>query len=452
MKFVSAVASVAAVLLSGTALASDATAPSAEQVLDSLAVYHQTDTSRFQVGPRWSEQYGWAIDASGGMMLSEALAVGLVVTFGENDRELVFNTGLQLDDTTIIIGTLAGHQQNVRVGDEREWVDQLEGGISLRSDDGVGFIGGYEANAYATRSSTGGSLATGTILGAEYNVLMHPIDGMTARLGAGYEKITWDDGSDPTEGWTANLNVTQKVGETVSLKAGIDLGQSEDRYTAGTEFLLADNGNSYSRLGLEYSYIVDKDGGDDDQRLTAYWRMGFGEGSEPAASAAMGYGGDVALENDTGYNHDRILSAVMKKPDYLPANVLAASGEAVSGYCYALTTATFLSEADVLAGVQAEFGPNAVIADWAVIKSEFGTDIPTLVSFMDSAGVLIGAGTPWVNNAGIEFQSGTRRYTLGRFDGTDSSSFAAFDNLYEYLKLGSWYGPEKALSYLCSEG
>ena len=259
------------------------------------------------------------------MMLSEALAVGLVVTFGENDRELVFNTGLQLDDTTIIIGTLAGHQQNVRVGDDREWVDQLEGGISLRSDDGVGFIGGYEANAYATRSSTGGSLATGTILGAEYNVLMHPIEGMTARLGAGYEKITWDDGSDPTEGWTANLNVTQKVGETVSLKAGIDLGQSEDRYTAGTEFLLADGGDTNSRVGLEYSYIVDKDGGDDDQRLTAYWRMAFGEGTKPAASSAMGYGGEVSVANEVGHDNDRILTAVMEKPEYLPTNVITKS-------------------------------------------------------------------------------------------------------------------------------
>ncbi len=350
MKFVSAAASVAAALLSGTALASDATAPSAEQVLNSLAVYHQTDTSRFRIGPRWSEQYGWAIDARGGMMLSEALAVGLVVTFGENDRELVFNTGLQLDDTTIIIGTLAGHQQNVRVGDDREWVDQLEGGISLRSDDGVGFIGGYEANAYATRSSTGGSLATGTILGAEYNVLMHPIEGMTARLGAGYEKITWDDGSDPTEGWTANLNVTQKVGETVSLKAGIDLGQSEDRYTAGTEFLLADGGGTNGRLGLEYSYIVDKDGGDDDQRLTAYWRMGFGEGSNPAASSAVGYAGEASRATDTGYNHDRILSAVMEKAEYLPANVLAtppeSTGTPLCSEVGIVATQVFLSEAD----------------------------------------------------------------------------------------------------------
>ncbi len=120
---------------------------------------------------------------------------------------------------------------------------------------------------------------------------------MTAKLGAGYEKIDWANG-DPTEGWTANLNVTQKVGDALTLKLGIDLGQSEDRYTAGTEFLLADGGGTNSRLGLEYSYIFDKDCGDDDQRLTAYWRMGFGEGSEPAASSAMGYSGDVALKTD----------------------------------------------------------------------------------------------------------------------------------------------------------
>lgn len=317
----------AATLLCGTAicstaLAADVAAPSVEQVINGLAVYHQTDTSRFKIGPRWSEQYGWAIDARGGMMLSEALAVGLVVTFGENDRELVLNTGLQLDDNTIIIGTLAGHQQNVPVGDDREWVDQLEGGISLRSDDGVGFIGGYEVNAYATSSSTDGSLDTGTMMGAEYNMLLHPIEGMTAKLGAGYERIDWANG-DPTEGWTANLNVTQKVGDALTLKLGIDLGQSEDRYTAGTEFLMADGGDTNSRLGLEYSYIIDKDGGDDDQRLTAYWRWGFGEGSEPAASSVMGYGGEVYLPKAEDHNHDRILTAVMGKPDYLPVNVLA---------------------------------------------------------------------------------------------------------------------------------
>ena len=180
----------------------------------------------------------------------------------------------------------------------------------------------YEANIYATSSSTDGSLDTGTMLGAEYNILLHPIEGMTAKLGAGYERIDWANG-DPTEGWTANLNVTQKVGDAVTLKAGIDLGQSEDRYTAGTEFLLADGGDTNSRVGLEYSYIVDKDGGDDDQRLTAYWRWGFGEGSEPAASSAMGYAGAASLQAAAGYDHNRILSAVMEKPDYLPSNVLA---------------------------------------------------------------------------------------------------------------------------------
>jgi len=381
-----------ATLLCGTALCSttiadDMTATSAEQVLNSLAVYHQTDTSRFKIGPRWSEQYGLAIDARGGMMLSEALAVGLVVTFGENDRELVFNTGLQLDDNTIIIGTLAGHQQNVPVGDDREWVDQLEGGISLRSDDGVGFIGGYEINAYATSSSTDGSLDTGTMVGAEANLLLHPIEGMTAKLGAGYERIDWSNG-DPTEGWTANLNVTQKVGDALTLKLGIDLGQSEDRYTAGTEFLLAHNTDSNSRLGLEYSYIVDKDGGDDDQRLTAYWRMGFGEGSKPAAGSVMGYGGDAQLAADTGYNHDRILSAVMEKPEYLPANVLARSNfvaaEIWSGaYVQSDTDGTISDPAGDVIDVRLlesikELGIDADDIDWTLYVLANGTSFKPL--------------------------------------------------------------------------
>ncbi len=35
------------------------------------------------------------------MTINEALAVGLVVNLGNNDRELVFNAGLQLDDKTV---------------------------------------------------------------------------------------------------------------------------------------------------------------------------------------------------------------------------------------------------------------------------------------------------------------------------------------------------------------
>jgi hypothetical protein len=35
------------------------------------------------------------------MTLSGALAVGLVVNLGDNDRELVFNAGLQLDDKIV---------------------------------------------------------------------------------------------------------------------------------------------------------------------------------------------------------------------------------------------------------------------------------------------------------------------------------------------------------------
>lgn len=321
-------------------------------------------------------------------MLSEALAVGLVVTFGENDRELVFNTGLQLDDNTIIIGTLAGHQQNVPVGDDREWVDQLEGGISLRSDDGVGFIGGYEVNAYGTSSSTDGGLDIGTMVGAEANLLLHPIEGMTAKLGAGYERIDWANG-DPTEGWTANLNVTQKVGDALTLKAGIELRQSEDRYTAGTEFLLAHNTDSNSRLGLEYSYIVDKDGGDDDQRLTAYWRMGFGEASKSAASSVMGYGGAAELAADTGYNHNRILSAVMEKPDYLPANVLARGslGENSSETCpINVVSSDYSTDSDSW-----YYGTDYVDNKYVVIYYRFLTDQPFAGWTLEMSGVTTAA-------------------------------------------------------------
>jgi hypothetical protein len=37
----------------------------------------------------------------------------------------------------------------------------------------------------------------------------------------------------------------------------------------------------------------------------------------------MGYGGDVTLPASADYDHERILTAVTEKPDYLPTSVLA---------------------------------------------------------------------------------------------------------------------------------
>ena len=336
--------SLGAMLMVAPVVAADLTPNAAEAALNALQTSFTSDTARVQFGPRYSELYGWAAEGRAGFMLSEALALGLVVTFGENARELVLNSALAFDDNTVLMGTIAGHSQNVLNGEEREWVDQLEGGLSLRHDAGTGFIGGYEANLYATQSSTEGSLETGTTYGAEANLVLHPIPGMTARLGAGYERVLWDE-SDPTEGWTANLNLTQKVGDGLRLTLGADLGQTEERYSTGLEFGLPGETETRHRFGVEYAYIVDRDGGPDDQRLLAYWRMGMA-GDEPT-SMVSGYAGDATLTAAAAHDHDRILTAVMEKPDYLPKNVVArASGAPDCTYNgFMAGTETFVSDA-----------------------------------------------------------------------------------------------------------
>jgi hypothetical protein len=319
-----ALAALASALLGSASFGANLLEPSIDQIFASLKTSLDGDGYRAEVGPRWSQTFGFGAEVRAGLLLSEALALGLVVSLGEKERELVLNGAINLGKDTILIGTLAGHEQSRPNGDLHNWMRQLEAGISLRRDTGTGFFAGYEINAFTTQSSPRdvgvGALLGGETAGFEGNLLLHPVPGMTARLGLGYEKIVWEDGFDGAEGWTTNVKITQVASDRMALSLGAQLGQIETRYSAAINLDPNIGAGVHSGFGLEYSYRAGRDGSAPDHRLIAYWRVG---GADTARPLQVLRSTDSASSAEPVRNRNDLLASVMTKPEFLPSSVLS---------------------------------------------------------------------------------------------------------------------------------
>lgn len=84
--------------------------------------------------------------------------------------------------------------------------------------------------------------------------------------------------------------------------------------------------------------------------------------------------------------------------------------------------------------VQNEYGSAGQMADWTVIKQEYGSSLPTE---LDKLG-LKNKGAAWVMVKGKEYWGEKRHYFIQRWDDGKPSDFLAHDQIGD-IYLGSWY-------------
>ncbi len=111
---------------------------------------------------------------------------------------------------------------------------------------------------------------------------------------------------------------------------------------------------------------------------------------------------------------------------------------------YTLTSGTYSYTADWDAAVQAEFGADAQVADFAAIEANFTgraaefCDAIGLTSYR-SAALCVYNGTKYDGT----YDGNQRYYYMERHDGNKPSNFLAHSNIDNYtLSLGSWFGTE----------
>jgi hypothetical protein len=288
------------------------------------------DSYRVEIAPNYSEELGFSLRGAVGGYLTYAMALGLIVEYGENKREYLANAGIQFNDALSFVGTVGmveEHNEYVD-GEDREEVQQMEYGASFKGAYEVGFLSGFELNGYlADADADSDGVETGKLYGVQLLTDLDLTDTTHVKIGGGYEWLEWDDTNEDDSHWTFSAEAAQQIGDVISLTGNAKLGASEFVYGGGLAFDLSNGGMNTNTLGVNYSYIDGKSGIEDDQRVELSWSIGFGAGPTTSVAAAdltdksgtIRAAADVAMVSPA----NNLLSDVMKRPAFLPERVLA---------------------------------------------------------------------------------------------------------------------------------
>jgi len=301
-----------------------------EQASQSLHYSGGNDRMRVEIAPNYSEELGFSLKGAVGGYLTDEIALGLIVEYGEHKREYLANAGIQFTDELSLVGTvglLEEHNEYVD-GEGREEVQQMEYGASLKGAYVVGFLSGFELNGYlADADADSDSVETGKLYGVQLLADLDLTDTTHFKLGGGYEWLEWDDTNEDDSSWAASVEAAQQLGDALSFTGHAMLGASEYVYGGGLAFDLSNGGPNTNTIGVNYSYIDGKNGIEDDQRVELSWSIGFGAGPSTSVAAAdltdksgtIRAAADVAMVSPA----NNLLNDVMKRPAFLPERVLA---------------------------------------------------------------------------------------------------------------------------------
>ena len=288
------------------------------------------DSYRVEIAPNYSEELGFSLKGAVGGYLTDAMALGLIVEYGENKREYLANAGVQFNDAMSFVGTvgmLEEHNEYVD-GEDREKVQQMEYGASFKGAYEIGFLSGFELNGYlADADADSDSVETGKLYGVQLLTDLDLTDTTHFKIGGGYEWLEWDDTNEDDSHWTFSAEAAQQIGDVISLTGNAKFGASEFVYGGGLAFDLSNGGLNTNTLGVNYSYIDGKSGIEDDQRVELSWSIGFGAGPTTSVAAAdlTDKSGTIRAAADAAMVSpaNNLLSDVMKRPAFLPERVLA---------------------------------------------------------------------------------------------------------------------------------
>jgi hypothetical protein len=328
-------------LFASAAMAGDVTAAhgnvTIQQASQILNYSGGNERMRVEISPNYSEELGWTVKGAAGSYLTDDIALGLIVEYGQNKKEYLGNAGIQFNDALSLVGSVGMLQEDYEYipGDGRKSVQQMEYGASLTGAYEVGIFSGFELNGYLTNADAGSkTVETGDLYGVQLLANFDLTDTTHVKLGGGYEWLEWADG-DNNDSVAFSAEGRQQLGDMLSLNATASVGASENVYGAGLALDLSPGGFNTNRLALNYNYIDGKDGIQDDQRVELGWTYGFGAGPAQVASAETQDTGAIRPTADVATMSpvNNLLGDVMKRPAYLPQTVIARAAKVAEATC-----------------------------------------------------------------------------------------------------------------------
>jgi hypothetical protein len=353
-----------------------------EQAASMLHYSGSNDRMRVEIAPNYSEELGFSLKSAVGSYLTDAMALGLIVEYGEHKREYLANAGVQFNDALSFVGTvglLEEHNEYV-AGEGREEVQQMEYGASLKAALETGILSGFELNGYLADADGGGdTVETGKLYGAQLVADVDLTDTTHFKLGGGYEWLDWDNTNADDNHWTFSAEAAQQLGDTLSVTGHAKLGASEYVYGGGLAVDLSNGGMNSNALGMNYSYIDGKNGIEDDQRVELSWSIGFGAGPTSSVAAAdltdksgsIRAAADVAMVSPA----NNLLGDVMKRPAFLHERVLARAKRSSSGGVCPLTVVSYTDDSFTVVNVENKYTNTSLSTAVYIVSDDSSVDL-----------------------------------------------------------------------------
>lgn len=331
--------------------------------------YEKFGDSLLVVTPQYSKLTGVSTTGSFAIPISDSAAFGLLLTSGTNKDEIFINSGFKIDDKQRIIFSLGQLRQNLDFnflsGTEKTLVIQNNAGLSYNYFLDKYWINAVEANGYISKTQSRNltdknyyvettslyelwsdprRIAGGTVEGVQGKLTFLPTEKTVLKVGLGGERLSYDmqTGKDTNSHVTANTEISKKILPTLDLRASIDYTAAENRYAIGLTHNLgtdrklsldvrAIRGSSFDDKQIFLSYtqaFQSRDQVEDKKEIKTVNVVDSNQIRSDIINNIRPLTSDIQINQLQNKNNKKdfsntLLSEVVKKPNYFPAQTVA---------------------------------------------------------------------------------------------------------------------------------
>ncbi len=323
-----------------------------------LTIANTFDDKSISVTPEYSDRTGWSVGTTLTSMLGDNAAVGVLLNVGRDKKELLINTGFQVDARQHVIVTVGQLEQFLdyafRTGTESVGMTQTSGAVNYQLQLGSDFLRFLELNGYvaqtASRELAGKTfvvdtatlyelwndprrIAGGAVTGVQARLGFSPITGSTVRVSLGQERLRYDllAGSSSVDRVTGGIEWAQQLGSGYQFKLAAESYSSQSSTTLALERSLRGGGGRHN-IGLSLVGLRGRDGLGDDNQIKLTYTYLFG-----ATATAGGHRGLDQAQAPVGTpqavlpssssvapsSAKALLRQVAQRPSVIPSHVVA---------------------------------------------------------------------------------------------------------------------------------
>lgn len=285
--------------------------------------------SKFSINPGYNLSSGINLGATAGTKITDRLALGFVPSINPNKRELLFNTGVDLQDNQRLIYSVSQLHQKLNFssisGTTEKYSTQFSHAISykylipnssnssLDLDTYVSDLEAQKLNRLDDISITTNPLtnAGGKMDGVRGQLSINPTTDSNLKFALSRERLRFLANPDYSTQYLANVEWNKNLNSNLYFNAGVDLQNAQESYKLGLVQLMSQRNQ---KVGLNLIAIRNENiiSNDNLVQITYSYKFG-GLFSNPLTASRN-------TSNKSGWSN-ALSDKVTSRPSFIPVNI-----------------------------------------------------------------------------------------------------------------------------------